>query len=458
MSALRLVFHGDDFTGATDALEVLSLAGLKCALFLQLPDAATLAKYRGLDAIGIAGDSRTMSPQDMDAQLPPVLEALAAAGAPLVHYKVCSTFDSSPATGSIGRVIELARRRFAGAVPVVAATPHLGRHCLFGNLFARSGTDGQVHRLDRHPIMSVHPVTPMHEADLALHLQRQAKLEIAKITLDQVRAGAQAMQARFGELQQAGADAVLVDGFDAADMEAAGRMLLALGRAESPAFVVGGSGVEHALALAWQLPRDAGVIPAVRPLPAGAPVLALSGSASALSAIQIDEAVRSGYLDIPLDTAKLADERLWQAEADRACSRATQAMAEGRSVILHSARGPDDPRVAASLQVLAAQDLAGADARHAGGRLLASRLGRLLLQVTQAARPARILISGGDTSSSIARALDIQAVEVAARLAPGAPLCRVLESRLVPGAEVAFKGGQMGSRNFFDEARHGASA
>lgn len=456
MSAARLVFYGDDFTGATDALEVLSLAGLKCALFLQLPDAATLSKYRGLDAIGIAGDSRTMSPQDMDAQLPAVLDALAAAGAPLVHYKVCSTFDSSPQTGSIGHVIGLARARFAGAVPVVAATPHLGRLCVFGNLFARSGTDGQVHRLDRHPIMSVHPVTPMGEADLGLHLQRQAELHVGRITLDKVREGAEAMHARFGELQQAGADAVLVDGFDGADMEASGRMLLALGRPQAPAFVVGGSGVEHALALAWQLPRDAGVVPPVRLLPAGAPVLALSGSASALSALQIDEAVRSGYLEIAVDTPRLADDRQWQAEVDRACSRAAQAMADGHSVILHSARGLDDPRVAATLRVLAAHGLDAAAARHTGGRLLATRLGTLLHQLAQASRPARILVSGGDTSSSIARALDIQAVEVAARLAPGAPLCRVLESRVVPGVEVAFKGGQMGSRNFFDEARHGA--
>ena len=453
MNTLRLVFLGDDFTGATDALEVLSLAGLKCALFLQAPDAAMLSKYSGLDAIGIAADSRTMTPEEMDAQLPPMLQALAGAGAPLVHYKVCSTFDSSPTTGSIGHVIALARRNFAGAVPVIAATPHLGRHCVFGNLFARSGTDGQIHRLDRHPIMSVHPVTPMTEADLGLHLQRQAKLRIGRIALDQVREGAPAMQARFAELQQGGVDAVLVDGFDAADMQACGDLLLTLGRAEAPLFVVGGSGVEHALTLAWKLPRDAGVIPAVAPVSPGAPVLALSGSASALSSIQIDAAVRSGYVDIALDTPRLADPRHWQGEVDRACSRAAQAMAAGNSVMLHSARGPADPRITATLRVLAEHGVPGTD-----GRLLAGRLGTLMQQVASGVRPARILISGGDTSSSIARALDIQAVEVAARLAPGAPLCRVLESTIVPGAEIAFKGGQMGSHQFFDEARHGAGA
>ena len=34
-AALRLAFYGDDFTGSTDALEVLAFAGLDCALFLE---------------------------------------------------------------------------------------------------------------------------------------------------------------------------------------------------------------------------------------------------------------------------------------------------------------------------------------------------------------------------------------------------------------------------------------
>ena len=177
--ALRLAFYGDDFTGSTDALEVLSSAGWRCALFLQEPDARTLARHPGLDAVGIAGDSRAMTPAEMDAQLPPTLDWLARAGAPVIHYKVCSTFDSGPGIGSIGRVMELARARLAGAcIPIVAATPHLARFCVYGNLFARAGTDGRIYRIDRHPIMKVHPVTPMDEGDLAVHLARQCGLTL----------------------------------------------------------------------------------------------------------------------------------------------------------------------------------------------------------------------------------------------------------------------------------------
>ena len=161
-SVLRLAFYGDDFTGSTDALEVLAFAGLRCALFLAVPSAQALHDLGPFDAIGIAGASRGMSPAEMDAQLPEVLAAMAALPTPLVHYKVCSTFDSSPTIGSIGRVMDLARQAFGdGVIPIVAGTPALGRYCVFGNLFARSGTDGQVHRLDRHPIMGMHPVTPM---------------------------------------------------------------------------------------------------------------------------------------------------------------------------------------------------------------------------------------------------------------------------------------------------------
>ena len=181
---LRLAFYGDDFTGSTDALEVLAFSGLRCALFLSVPTPAQMEALGGFDAIGVAGSSRAMTNAELDAHLPGVFAGLAALPTPLVHYKVCSTFDSAPATGSIGHVMELARQTFSQPlVPIVAATPALGRYCLFGHLFARSGTDGQVYRIDRHPIMSVHPVTPMLESDLAQHLGRQTTMAIGKLPL-----------------------------------------------------------------------------------------------------------------------------------------------------------------------------------------------------------------------------------------------------------------------------------
>ena len=102
----------------------------------------------------------------MDAHLPAAFATLAGLGAPITHYKMCSTLDSSPEVGSVGRAIDLALAVIPSAwTPVLVAAPPMRRYQAFGNLFA-SGPGG-VSRLDRHPVMARHPVTPMDEADVA---------------------------------------------------------------------------------------------------------------------------------------------------------------------------------------------------------------------------------------------------------------------------------------------------
>jgi uncharacterized protein YgbK (DUF1537 family) len=190
MSALKLSFYGDDFTGSTDALESLALAGLRTMLFTSVPTPVQLAEHRDLDAFGVAGMTRAMGPQEMERELRPALVALRELGAPNVHYKVCSTFDSSPTVGSIGRVIDIAWEIFEPRfVPMLVGAPALGRYCIFGNLFARCGTESEPYRLDRHPSMSRHPVTPMNEADLRVHLCKQTSKSIGLFDIVQLTSG-----------------------------------------------------------------------------------------------------------------------------------------------------------------------------------------------------------------------------------------------------------------------------
>ena len=61
MSAPLLTFYGDDFTGSSAVMEVLSFAGLPTMLFLDVPDAAVLSRYPELRAIGVAGVARADS-------------------------------------------------------------------------------------------------------------------------------------------------------------------------------------------------------------------------------------------------------------------------------------------------------------------------------------------------------------------------------------------------------------
>ena len=51
---MLLSYYGDDFTGSTDALEFLTRAGIKTALFLEPPTPDQLAAHPGIEAIGVA--------------------------------------------------------------------------------------------------------------------------------------------------------------------------------------------------------------------------------------------------------------------------------------------------------------------------------------------------------------------------------------------------------------------
>ena len=109
---LLIAFYGDDFTGSTDALEFLSRAGIKTVLFIEPPTKEQLERYKGLQAIGVAGMTRAMSPQAMEEELEPAFTTLKALNPKHVHYKVCSTFDSSPTIGSIGKAIDVGAKIF----------------------------------------------------------------------------------------------------------------------------------------------------------------------------------------------------------------------------------------------------------------------------------------------------------------------------------------------------------
>ena len=464
--SLRLAFYGDDFTGSTDALEVLAFAGLRCALFLRVPDAQALRELGPFDAIGIAGASRGMSPAEMTEQLPAVLAALAALPTSLVHYKVCSTFDSSPAIGSIGRVMDLARQAFGdGVIPIVAGTPALARYCVFGNLFARSGTDGQVHRLDRHPIMGTHPVTPMSEADLVRHLAAQTAQRVARFELPAFVAGRDAMDRELDRIVADLPGAILFDSATPGHLTEVGRLIerLTLARA-MPLFAVGSSGLEYAMTQWWQsncaappvtAPESASGHEAFEAVPQ---VLAVSGSASPLSALQVDAAIAAGFIDLPVDAAALVAGSDWQGSLDSLGDQAIRSLKEGRSVMLHTARGPRDSRIEAMIAALTSRGQTRDQARHEGGRLLGQRLGQLVERALRAVPLRRLLLSGGDTSSQITQHLAPDALLIAARLAPGAPLCRVVSQ--VPHLrqlQIALKGGQMGQQDYFVKALRGTA-
>ena len=98
-----IAYYGDDLTGSTAVMEVTAFAGLDTVLFLEPPSADRLSDFAHARVIGIAGDARSRAPEWMEKNLPQFFTVLEKTRAPIIHYKVCSTFDSSPEIGSIGR-------------------------------------------------------------------------------------------------------------------------------------------------------------------------------------------------------------------------------------------------------------------------------------------------------------------------------------------------------------------
>lgn len=429
---LRLAYYGDDFTGSTDALEQLTRAGLRTMLFLDPPSPERLAATPGLQAIGVAGLSRSLDPVAMEKTLAPAFAALRALGPRHVHYKVCSTFDSAPHVGSIGRAIEVGLAVFGGPfVPLVVGAPALGRYCIFGNLFARYGigSAGEIHRLDRHPAMRRHPVTPADEADLRLHLGRQTGRRIGLLDVLQLARPQGEAQAALEEIVAAGAEIVLFDALEDAHLARIGALLEGA-VATPPLFSVGSSGIEMALGTHWAAEGRATVRrdwPAVAPVD---PLLVVSGSCSPVTAGQIAWAEAHGFAPVPLEAG--------EPEVEKAAATATREIRAGRSVVLFTSRGAS-PEAAVPAQ------------------RLGTALGRIALGVIQATGVRRVVVAGGDTSSYAGRALGIEAVEMIAPLAPGAPLCRVhAPGSAAHGLEINFKGGQVGAPDYFGAVRRGS--
>lgn len=445
---LLLAYYGDDFTGSTDAMEAMTAAGVPTVLFLQPPTPAMLERFPQARCVGLAGSSRGRSPQWMDEQLPGALASLAALGAPILHYKVCSTFDSSPATGSIGRAIDLGLRCMPGRwVPMVVGAPRLKRYQAFGNLFA--AVDGTAWRIDRHPTMSRHPVTPMHEADLRLHLAAQTARRIELVDLVQLKAGEGS--ARVQQLCADDVPAVFLDVVDEQTLQEAGRLVWE--QRGDGVFTASSSGLQYALAAHW---RSLGWLPAVAPgLPVAEPVstiAAVSGSCSPVTAAQIRWARANGFFTERLHLPAVLRDDTTQEEIVRCVRNATGALQAGTSALVYSAEGPDDPAVT-GFDALAAE--AGID-RPAAARRVGEALAQVMRGLLDGTELRRVVVAGGDSSGEVASALGIAALSVVAAMAPGAPLCRAWSGNpRRDGLEIVLKGGQIGGDAFFGAVRAG---
>jgi uncharacterized protein YgbK (DUF1537 family) len=439
MTRPLISYYGDDFTGSTDVMEALASNGVDTVLFLKKPGGELAARFRQARAVGLAGTSRSESPEWMDVHLTDAFRWLARLEAELCHYKICSTFDSSPASGSIGRAIEIGARIFDNRTTgLIVGAPEIRRYTAFGQLFA--AYQGKNYRIDRHPVMSRHPVTPMDEADILLHLARQTDLPSALLDCTGLTGADVA-----GLLSAALADdpaILLIDVLDAGTQAAAGQILWNALR-DRGRFVCGSSGVEYALIEAWRQAGLIGAKPGFEPVGPVEQIAVVSGSVSPTTERQIRHALSHGFEAVALDPLHLTGNAAEQ-EIDRAVTVGLEILSRGASPVIFTALGPSADR---------GNEI---DTREGARHRIGQGLGKIQKRLVGEAKLRRAVVAGGDTSSHALGEIGIEALTLAMPLpqTPGSPLCTAHGGHL-DGLQIALKGGQVGADDYFSMIRAG---
>jgi uncharacterized protein YgbK (DUF1537 family) len=137
-------------------------------------------------------------------------------------------------------------------------------------------------------------------------------------------------------------------------------------------------------------------------------------------------------------------------EMDRVAQEAISSLKSGKSVVIHSAIGPSDPRISNTKELV---ENAGMTSQNTVD-VLGQALGELARKITLASKVRRLILSGGDTAGRITQTLGIWALQVGRSVGVPAPLCYGYStSPEMNGLQVAYKGGQVGGDDYFDRVR-----
>ncbi|GAB5405274.1 MAG: four-carbon acid sugar kinase family protein [Aureliella sp.] len=410
----------DDITGATDLAINLVAGGMRV---VQVMEALPADQLRQLDcdAVVVALKIRSVESNIAVHQAIDATAQLQQAGCKRFFLKYCSTFDSTPG-GNIGPIAEAMMEQLGQKQVVFCpAFPKNGRTVYQSHLFVHD-------RLLHESGMEKHPLNPMLDADLRRLLAAQSTLPVGGVDASAIELGSNSVKVRLEEL--AGDFPLVI--LDACS----DRHLAVLAEALAEAnFVTGGSGIACFLPEQYRKIGLGGeqthepVLPDVT----GRAVV-LSGSCSSATLRQIAlfrERYPSKKIEVP---RVLADGDAYLRELVRWVSEQDAS----RPVLLYStspAGEVDQLKVA-----------------HAGVNIAESIerfQGALAQRLATEVGVRRFVVAGGETSGAVASALGVNTLKIGPEICPGVPWTESVSKQPLA---LAFKSGNFGSENFFEEA------
>jgi 3-dehydrotetronate 4-kinase len=401
----------DDFTGATDLANNLVRAGMRVILTVDVP---ADTDHLDADAVVVALKSRTVPAATAVEQSLRACRWLRQQGAGQIYFKICSTFDSTPA-GNIGPVIEaLMDELECGFSIATPAFPENGRTVVHGHLFLGD-------TLLSESGMRHHPLTPMTDANLVRVLQAQLDpgkgRKVGLIDYRTVAQSAEAIQRRLNELKAQGIAIAIVDALNDEDLGRLGEAL------RNSSFLTAGSGLGGSLPRNWGFsPQNQANLPPAHGLKA-----ILAGSCSLATNAQVRNFVRNGGEAYALQPAQLAADLEMQIAEVLTWADACWRTEAGLPLLVYSTAEPEKINPAhAPVVEQAMAALARAFVKRGVGSLV---------------------VAGGETAGICVQALDIKQIQIGQQIDPGVPWCYAGD-----GLHIALKSGNFGSPDFFSKA------
>jgi uncharacterized protein YgbK (DUF1537 family) len=276
------------------------------------------------------------------------------------------------------------------------------------------------------------------------------------VNILEVREGPQRINSRIDELLAAGFPIIFFDCLSDEDLNIICETVFKRTHGDKPLFFVGSQELGYGLTAALRKTDVLSTQTKMKNSEDGesdrGPILVISGSCATITGEQISWSKDNGFYDIPIHPQNLLNFARRKSDREQIVISAINALEEGKSVILHTAIGPEDERIAAMNRTIEKLSLAKSEAND----ILGGELGAVAHKIISGSCVKRVAISGGDTAGRIQKMLRVEALQISKSIGIAAPLCYVY-SRLpqINGLEIAFKGGQIGNKDYFNQVERG---
>ncbi|MEJ2913662.1 3-oxo-tetronate kinase [Pseudoalteromonas sp. C12FD-1] len=415
---MRIGVIADDFTGATDIASFLVVNGLSAIQYSGTPK-KTINTAASTDAIVISLKSRSCLVNEAISDSLEALEWLKAQGCSKFYFKYCSTFDST-SQGNIGPVTDALLEALNCKHTIVCpALPVNGRCVINGHLFVN-------HQRLNESGMKDHPVTPMLESKVELLMNNQSKGLATSVFYNDVEKGSEHLKKTMDTLFDKGSNYIVVDAFTDQHLN-----IIAQASFELP-LVTGGSGLAAGIAQSFKnksLRKTQ--LKSITPL--AAPSVVISGSCSQMTNAQVNM-----YLNLAphfqVDVGECINNSAYD---DEICQWVLNHQNTDLAPLVY-ATAPKE-------QLKITQNKYGEEKSSAAVEALFAKVCKKL----QFAGVKNFVVAGGETSGSVTKALDVEALEIGAQIVPGVPWVKALNTSIF----LALKSGNFGDIDFFIKAQ-----